>query len=312
MTNLDLWRTLTFESPWRLWLLVVPVLLAAWELRRRGARVALPFDHIQHRGRKWLPRIVTAANALPAVLLAIAIIAWARPTVAGRPRQDRALTNIELVLDVSGSMTTPLGKGSRYDAAMQAITAFTSRRKGDAFGLTIFGDEVLRWTPLTKDISAIQGATPFLRPEQLPSHFGGTEIGKAVKFSARGLEERGDGDRLIILVTDGDSTDIRGTLGHAIGARLAESQIVLYAIKIGDESPDDLVGLCRPTGGEVFSAASPEALAGVFAHIDRMRPVKLKPAANERVDFEAPFALAGMAIAGLFGMALFGLRYTPW
>ncbi len=91
--------------------------------------------------------------------------------VAGRLKEDRALTNIELLLDVSGSMTTPFGKGSRYDAAMQADADFTHHRKGDSIRSdAIFGDEVLRLdAAFTKDLSAIEHATPFLRPELLPA-----------------------------------------------------------------------------------------------------------------------------------------------
>jgi Ca-activated chloride channel family protein len=312
MISLETWRTLTFAHPWRLWLLVLPVALALWEIRRRGPHVALPLDHSDVRHSRWLARLVGAANLLPALLLAIAMLIVAGPTVAGRPKEVRSLTNIEFLLDVSGSMGTPFGSGSRYDAAMQAISDFTHHRKGDAFGLTIFGNEVLRWTPLTKDLSAVDHATPFLRPELLPGQFNGTEIGKAVLYCADNLQKRGDGDKLIVLLTDGDSPDINGGRGRAIGQKLAANNIVLYAIKIGEESPAGLLELAPPTGGQMFSVGSPEAIDHVFAHIDQMQPVKLKPAASERVDFFVPFALAGLAVTGGIGIALCGLRYTPW
>src|SRR6185503_14700649 len=95
--------------------------------------------------------------------------------------RERQMTNIQFCLDVSSSMTSPFGSGSRYDAAMDAISEFINQRKGDAFGLTIFGNEVLHWVPITKDVSAIKLATPFLRPEKMPYYFGGTQIGKALE-----------------------------------------------------------------------------------------------------------------------------------
>ena len=73
----------------------------------------------------------------------MAILIYCRPLRQAEPKQERSLTNIELVLDVSGSMTSPFGNGSRYDASIAAMNEFTSRRKGDAFGLAIFGNEVL-------------------------------------------------------------------------------------------------------------------------------------------------------------------------
>src|SRR5206468_11715957 len=59
--------------------------------------------------------------------------------------KERALTNILFALDVSGSMTSPFGDGKRSDKAIEAINEFTTYRKGDAFGLTIFGSDVLHW-----------------------------------------------------------------------------------------------------------------------------------------------------------------------
>ncbi len=223
------------------------------------------------------------------------------------------MSNIEFVLDVSGSMESSFGEGSRYDAAMAAIEDFTGRRKGDAFGLTIFGNEVLRWTPLTQDLSAIRSATPFLRPADLPEHFSGTEIGKALRFSRGTLTERGEGDRLIILLSDGQSADLEGPKPRQIGAELAGDRIVLHAIHVGDgPAPRDLYDLCAPGGGHVFGADNPQALKAVFGYIDQMQPVKLQPIAPRQVDWFGPFAIAGLIALGFYQVTLLGWRYTPW
>ena len=304
---------MTFGHPEWLLLLCLPVLLAAWELTRRYPQMAVPFDHGEQSSGRWLGRTVSLAAVLPAVLLTVAILIVSRPLRSGAPKHERKLTNIEFVLDVSGSMTSSFGEGSQYDAAMAALGDFTSRRKGDAFGLTIFGNEVLRWTPLTKDLSAIRNATPFLRPELLPHHFGGTEIGKALQFCGRTLPERGEGDRMIILLSDGQSADLGSARARQIGAELAGDEIVLYAIHIGDgAAPSDLYDLVRPTGGRVFAAGNPQALGAVFDHIDQMQPVKLQPAVPQQIDAFGPFAIAGLIALGLFQASLLGLRYTPW
>ncbi len=304
---------MTFGYPIWLLLLAVPVLLIVWEVAWRRPRVALPLDHGDQRFGRWLGAVVLLAGMLPALLLAVAVLILCRPLQFAPPEQERKLTNIEFVLDVSGSMMSEFGEGSRYDAAMASIEDFTGRRKGDAFALTIFGDEVLRWTPLTKDLSAIRNATPFLRPEMLPHHFGGTEIGKALRFCRRALPERGQGDRMIILLSDGQSADLRGRTAQQIGGELAQDQIVLYAIHIGDgPAPGDLYDLSRPTGGRVFAAGNPAALNAVFEHIDQMQPVKLRPTASRQVDAFWPFALAGLIALGLYQGSLFALRYTPW
>lgn len=304
---------MTFAHPNLLLLLAIPLLLGVWEATRRGHRVVLPLDHGHHGSGSWWGRLLAAASLLPALLATIVILIVCRPLRSAAPKEEHELTNIEFVLDVSGSMQSRFGEGSQYDAAMKAIEGFTNRRGGDAFGLTIFGNEVLRWTPLTKDVSAIRSATPFLRPELLPAQFGGTEIGKAVLFSHKTLQKRGEGDGMIILLSDGNSADLQGASAREMAGDLADDGVLLYAIHVGAGTmPNTLYDLCGPTGGRAFAAASPEALNEIFRRIDAMQPVKLKPAAQQQVDASGPFALSGLAISCVYLFTLLGLRWTPW
>ena len=94
------------------------------------------------------------------LILATIIVLLAGPQQFSAPKTKRVLTNIEFCVDVSSSMITPLGDGTRYDASMKAIDHFLDIRKGDAFGLTFFGNNVLHWVPLTGDPSAIRCAPP--------------------------------------------------------------------------------------------------------------------------------------------------------
>ncbi len=116
-----------------------------------------------------------------------------------------------------------------------------------------------------------------------------------------------------ILLSDGQSAGLPGSTPLEIGNELAQAGIVLYAIHIGEGAvPEELHHLSRPTGGQVFSVRHPQALQGVFEHIDRMRPVMLRPRAIQEVDAFGPFAWAGAALTGLAALSLLGLRYTPW
>ena len=57
-------------------------------------------------------------------------------------------------------LQTKIGDGSRYDTAMKSLDDFLTYRKGDAFGLTFFGNNTLHWVPLTSDVSAIRCSPP--------------------------------------------------------------------------------------------------------------------------------------------------------
>ena len=304
---------MSFAHPLLLLLLVLPVLLCVWEWQRRGHPLVLPLDHARSRGGKWLRRIVTSCQFLPHLLLAVAIVVLAGPRRLGVPKSERQLTNIQFVLDVSGSMMAKFGDGTRYDGAMEAIKKFTTHRKGDAFGLTIFGGEVLHWVPLTKDLSAIRMATPFMRPNLMPRFFNGTMIGKALRECKKTLEARAEGERMIVLVSDGESADLGGGAAEEIAVELRAANITVYLIHAADTpAPEQIYTIASSTGGNVFEARDPGALQEVFQRIDQMQSAKLKPTAADYADHFWPVALAGVVLCGLQLIASFGLRYTPW
>jgi hypothetical protein len=116
-----------------------------------------------------------------------------------------------------------------------------------------------------------------------------------------------------VLITDGESPDLMNGGARQIAAELLSDRIVLYAVYIGDgAAPAQLYELARPTMGAVFAANNPESLLGIFDHIDRMNPVKLKPVAPRPIDASWPFVIAGLAVLGTYQVTLLGLRYTPW
>ncbi len=304
---------LTFAYPAVLILLVVPLVLLRWVWRRPGRRVILPLDHGRQRSGSGWAFLINLAESMPALTLAIAILILAGPQQLGEPKSKRVLTNIQFAVDISASMTASMGDGTRYDASMAAIDEFLEIREGDAFGLTFFGNSFLHWVPLTNDASAIRCATPFMRPEVAPPWFGGTEIGKAVMACKRVLEDREEGDRMIILVSDGYSSDLGNGNDLQLAQDLTDSEISIYAIHIGGTSPpDSIVNLTRLTGGEVFEPGDEEGMKAVFRRIDAMKPARLEKTAAETADHFVPFCIAGLSILGVAGFASYGLRYTPW
>lgn len=305
---------MTFAYPWILLLLAVPLLLLVRTWRRGGQRVVLPFDDAGQRRGTGLRLLLDLAGSLPALALAVAILLLAGPQQVSEPKTKRVLTNIQFCLDVSGSMTAPFGEGSRYDAAMGSINEFISFREGDAFGLTVFGDHLLHWIRLTSDPSAFQYATPFLSPMRLPRWFrGGTMIGNALRECLKLLVEREEGDRMIILVSDGYSADLSGGQDEAVARELAANGIVVYAVHVAEGAPpDQLTTITTLTGGQVFAAGDPEALNVVFQRIDEMQETKLEKVSAESMDHFRPYAFAGLGVLGAYVLSLFGLRYTPW
>ncbi len=292
---------------------VLPVLLLVWIWAGRRHGVPLPMDHSLARHGRWWSGVVNVANSLPVLLLAVIIAMLCGPQQLSEPKTRRKLTNIQLCVDISGSMTAQFGEGTRYDASMEAINEFLDFREGDAFGLTFFGNNVLHWVPLTSDRSAVRCSPPFMSPEVVPPWFGGTEIAKALRACQKVLVEREEGDRMIILISDGFSSDLSAGNDEQIAMELRADGIVVYAIHIdSSEVPDPIVNITSLTGGEVFHPGDLEGLKAVFRRIDAMQQAELEKIAAESMDNYFPFSCLGLGLLGLALVCSFGLRYTPW
>ena len=316
--------TIGFRYPLALFLAeLIPLALLLWVWWGPKQRVFLPFDQVfagqerqqrsQRRRSLLLTAIINLARSLPVLLLGIVIAILCGPTRFGAPHSKRKLTNIEFCVDISGSMTAEFGDGSRYDASMKAINSFLDFREGDAFGLTFFGNEVMHWTPLTSDASAIRLAPPYMRPENAPPGFGGTEIGKALLACQRRLVERTNGDRMILLISDGSSSDLDGGNDMQIAKQLRANNIVVYGVHIAEgDVPAEIVNVTHYTGGEVFNPGDEEGLAAVFRRIDEMQQAELEKSIADVNDDYVRYCVAGLAVLGASLLSLFGLRVTPW
>ena len=306
---------MSFHHPMMLWLLALPILWGFWQWTRRGHPIVVPFDYGRQREGRRLRYLVNLVQTLPALLLAVAVLFLAGPRKTAPPEQERILSNIIICLDVSGSMDSPFGNSTRFKSAVAAARQFCSYRKGDAFGLTIFGVENLHWFPPTKELSAVENAMPFLEQLRRLPWFGGTMIAKALASCRQRLVQIREGDRAIILITDGGSADFGNGRDRQIGQELAESKIRVFTILVGNDGGFGLDGIqtiAAITGGKVFTALNPGTLATVFRTIDQMQKAKFKQTTSDWVDYYRPLSLAGLILAGLWGLGLLGLRYTPW
>jgi Ca-activated chloride channel family protein len=299
---------MTFLHPWVLLFLAVPVVLF-WTVLGRGPGLTMPFDHQEHRRSRVLPGLLGFFETVPLLLMAAAVVALAGPQMLKQPRAERLLTNIQIAMDVSGSMT-----GSRYQIASKAIQDFTKFREGDALGLTLFGSHQIRWIPLTKDLKAIRNAMPFADPSRQPLHMSGTAIAAALRFCRANMEaEAPEGDRLIVMVSDGASSDLDNGENDKVAEELKAAGITLYHIHVAEDAvPPEVADMARATGGDALQATDPETIKQVFRHIDKMKPARFRPSGTIPMDHFRPFALAALVLAGLHAVGLLGLRYTPW
>lgn len=320
---------------WPVALLALPLpLLFRWLLppaRGHAAALRVPYDAsrlaaIAQAGGRALGG---GAGLLAWVAWALLCVAAARPQQLGEavqpPQRARGLM---LALDLSGSMSEPdmeLGGQpvDRLTAAKAVLADFLDRRAGDRVGLLVFGRRAYALAPLTLDRASVR--------EQLEDSVAGlagqeTAIGDAIGLAVKRLRDETPGERVLVLLTDGVNT--AGLLDPIKAAQLAADEgIRVHTVAFGGEGALSLFGFRMPmpgagdeideatlraiaerTGGKFFRARDATELAGIYAEIDRIEPVRL-PGQAVRPRLERyPWPLGAALMTSLLAFAAAGRR----
>ncbi|MBK1722005.1 VWA domain-containing protein [Thiocystis violacea] len=287
---------IVLEWPWALAALPLPLLarLLRPAAQDVGLALRLPFDAgldglapEARRGSGWW-RLAAAILIWLLLLLAAARPQWLGDPI-GLPVAGRDLM---LAVDISQSMEQVdyelSGQAVSRLAAVQAVAAdFIERREQDRLGLILFGTQAYLQTPMTFDAKTV---ATMLRDSVVGLAGRQTAIGDAIGLAVKRLRDQPEGQRVLVLLTDGDNT--AGTLQPLEAAELAaKAGIRVYAIGIGggdvgirtplgirllkqgsDFDPTTLKEIARITGGRFFAASNREELEAVYADLDRLEP----------------------------------------
>lgn len=295
--------------PWLLRRLLPAVQQPAAALRLPFYREALELTAGQRRGRGGRVPTTLWLAWLLLCLAASRPVSWGELEQA--PSSGRDLL---LAVDVSGSMAADdmLIGGQRVDrlTAVKAVLGdFLRRRAGDRVGLILFGQQAYLLTPLTFDRESVRYQ---LETSAIGIAGRETAIGDAVGLAVKRLREQSQGEKVLILLTDGVNT--AGALTPEQGATLAQQiGLRVHTIGIGGEGQPQpgLFGLMLPqapaeidepamrklaesTGGRYFRARDTGQLVGIYAELDRLEPVAADapPLRSRQEWFVPPLALA--------------------
>lgn len=312
-----------FAWPW-LWLaLPVPLLMRLWPLPvGNGPALRVPWEPARLQATPQRRRMPSPRTLLLWLAWSCLCAAAARPQQLGDavepPREARQMM---LAVDLSGSM----GEGDmqlggrvvdRLTAAKAVLADFLDRREGDSIGLLVFGQRAYALTPLTRDRASVR--------EQLRDSVVGlagreTALGDAIALAVKRLRAQPEGQRVLILLTDGVNT--AGVLNPLKAAELAKAEGVrVYTIAFGGtggfslfgmqlpgaEDPideDTLARIARETGGRFFRARDTGELVDIYAELDRLEPVRSAgPALRPRLERYA-WPLAAALLLGVLALA---------
>ncbi|MCL7713122.1 vWA domain-containing protein [Stenotrophomonas mori] len=317
-----------FAWPWAWLALPLPLLMRLWPQRAAGGpalRVPWPAERVQpaRAGRlRVSPRLL-----LPWLAWACLCASAARPQHLGDALPPlRDARQMMLAVDLSGSMSEAdmrLGGRvvDRLTAAKAVLADFLDRRDGDRIGLVVFGQQAYALTPLTHDHESVRAQ---LRDSVVGLAGRETALGDAIALAVKRLRAQPEGQRVLVLLTDGVSN--AGALEPLKAAELAVADGVrVHAIAFGGEGGFSLFGLqvggggeqideatlariAGRTGGRFFRARDTDELAGIYGELDRLEPVHgAGPVVRPRLERYA-WPLAAALLLALLAMAWPGGR----
>ena len=287
--------------PWMLALGVLPWLVRRWATpASEQATAALRVPHFRDLVQIQAVRSVGTLQRSSSMWFWFGLVIWllllaaaARPQWIGEPvGLPTSGRDLMLAVDISGSMAIPDfsvngQETTRLEVVKRAAGDFIARRTGDRVGLIVFGSQAYVQTPLTFDRETV---STMLQETEIGLAGKETAIGDAIGLAVKRLKEQPAGSRVLVLLTDGANT--AGEVSPKQAGDLAKEQgLRIYTIGVGADrmEVDSLFGsrtvnpsrdldentlreLAQSTGGLYLRAKNTEALANVYAELDRLEP----------------------------------------
>jgi len=317
------------------WLAALAALpLLAWWHHGRAGLGAITYSRLPAgSGRSWRLHLPFYARL---GALALLIAALARPQLGYAWEESRtAGIDIAIALDTSVSMSADdFRPDDRLAVARRVVREFIAARAGDRIALVSFAGTAFTRAPLTSDRRMLDGLVAAL---EISTRLDGTAIGMALASAAGRLQDAGGESRVIVLVTDGmnnageidplAATAVCDGLGikvYTVGVGTEDRVVltvrmphpvtgepVVQRMPMDDQLDEELLReIADRTGGRFFRATDADALAGIFAEIDRLEKTEREVKRYVRYE-EAFMPLAWGALALLLApLGLTALRVT--
>lgn len=223
-----------FANPEYLYaLLLIPALMIFYWYSRIKRRKAMAKFGQREILSVLMPDASNARPLLKYFLLLLAltsiIIGVARPQFGSQLRNvKREGIEIMIALDVSNSMLAEDIEPNRLERSKRAISQMVDKLTDDKIGLIVFAGEAYTQLPITSDYVSAKLFLNSISTQIVPTQ--GTAIGAAIDLAAKSFSPQFVGNKVIIVITDGENHE-DDALGAA--AKAAEQGIVVHTIGLG-------------------------------------------------------------------------------
>lgn len=232
--------TMQFLQPAALILIVLVPLAGAFLFWREGQRrlrvLQLGDAPLVEAISNFYPRRRLLKNGCWLAALGCLILALARPVWG----EELSLIEEEgisafIVLDVSASMSAQDIAPNRLSRAKLMAEDIAAQLAGDEVGLILFAGSAYVQFPLTTDTSSADSFINAASTQSVSNQ--GSAVEAALDLAINSFDSRRTANRIIILMTDGESHDDQPILA---AQRAAEQNITIHAIGFGSTSGEPI------------------------------------------------------------------------
>jgi Ca-activated chloride channel family protein len=224
-----------FSNPEYLYLLAaVPLFVLLLIVVRRRQRLRLKRFGNPMLLHQLMPDLSRKRPVLKAILqvaiLTVCIFMIAGPQFGSKKEKAvRKGAEIMIALDVSNSMMAEDITPSRLEKSKQLISRLVDKLSNDKVGLVIFAGEAFTQLPITSDYVSAKLFLNTLSPDLIQTQ--GTAIGAAIDLCNRSFGPKGEAERAIIVITDGENFEDNATESAKLAA---EQGIQTHVVGMGD------------------------------------------------------------------------------
>lgn len=183
-------------------------------------------------------RIVIIVVSL--VLLCIALLGPQKLTGTMEVKRERL--DIYVLLDTSKSMLVEDTLPNRLEREKQIVHHILASLDGDRIGFIPFSSSAYIQMPLTDDYNMAKMFLDVVDTDMIGG--GGSDVGKAIKLAFDSFERTTLGDKVILIISDGEEHDKESE--EALKA-IMDDQLKVYAIGVGT-SEGGLIPIYNETG----------------------------------------------------------------
>ena len=180
------------------------------------------------------------------------------------PRERKDAVAIVFVLDTSGSMANYVGARQKIQLAIEGVrTGIRNLDEEDVAGILGFNTDVHRISDLTSNHRALISAVSKLRPTG-----GTTKIKEATEKAYEMLNANESKRKHIVLLSDGKSDGAESAFLE-LAAQIAEADISITAIAVGDANKELLTRVAETGGGRAVFVQNLQQLPTVLTEAVR-------------------------------------------